>query len=72
MAMVAFLISLPPLCGAVLFWAMIVVNTIEQGFGILPKIEGRFWAAGAAATVAALLFIFLGCTLLYPKGDPHD
>jgi hypothetical protein len=69
LALASLLLSIPPLCGAVLFWAMVVWNTMVQGAIVLQTLEWYLWLAGVGATVVGLLFLFTGFTLLYAKSD---
>jgi hypothetical protein len=69
LALASFLFSIPPLCGAVLFWAMVVWNTMVLGVVVIQTLEWYLWLAGSGATVVGLLFLFVGFTLLYPKSD---
>jgi hypothetical protein len=63
----ALILSIPLMCGAMLFWLMIAWNAYAQGMGIIPQIDWRHWTGGTGITVLALLAVTAGWFLLHRR-----
>ena len=68
-ALVAFLLALPLLCGALYFWVTACWNISLVGFSFLWTFP-RWTAGGVLVTVVSLLFVWMGFSILSPKSDP--
>jgi membrane protein implicated in regulation of membrane protease activity len=69
LAIAAFLLALPLLCGALFFWVTVGWNIYLQGLSFLSILGALWMAGGVVATVVSLLFVWLGIAILHGKGE---